>query len=190
MQMRWTSPAWLCSKVQRGRVLRPTDGTGVRVWMRGARVVQVLQSRRALPPRPHLPAPAVGRLAQHPAQQPQESGGESRSSLAGTAASEPGSAGDTRGGPCRGKRVLPPQVLGRRPQSRPCPLPVTSPQEEAVLRPCCVRAEDTAAQGGTRGGDVSPESPRPSGSAGVDVAPLRGATAEPRGRSFRLRVFT
>lgn len=140
--------------------------------------------------RPRLSAPAVGRLAQHPAQQPQESGGESRSSLAGTAASEPGSAGDTRGGPCRGKRVLPPQVLGRRPQSRPCPLPVTSPQEEAVLRPCCVRAEDTAARGGTRGGDVSPESPRPSGSAGVDVAPLRGATAEPRGRSFRLRVFT
>lgn len=60
LQMRWTSPAWLCSKVQCGRVLRPMDGTGVRVWTGGACMVQMLQSRRALPPWPHLLALAVG----------------------------------------------------------------------------------------------------------------------------------
>lgn len=67
---------------------------------------------------------------------------------------------------------------------------VTRPSGESSAASLLCESRGHCSPGGTRGGDVSPESPRPSGSAGVDVAPLRGATAEPRGRSFRLRVFT
>lgn len=194
MQMRWTSPAWLCSQVQRGRVLRPTDGTGVRVWMRGARVVQVLQSRRALPPRPHPPAPAVGPGCRPPGPAPstaapgvwrgvsEQPGRNSRLGTRlgwrhswGTLPWEAGAATSSAGA-----EAAEPAMSTACDQS--------SGGSSAASLLCESRGHCSPGRGPA--GETCPESPRPSGSAGVDVAPLRGATAEPRGRSFRLRVFT